>query len=247
MRTMKLKTLILGLMVIGLASCGSDSSEALTLNFKMVYDDEPLVMFSPYTYPDGREIEFSRVSFYLSDFQLTDEDGVASQISEVAYLDLSASHSDLAKAQTGLDYTIEFDESMNYESLSFNFGLTDAQNATTPEDYNSSSPLSLSGEYWSNWGSYVYVKVEGRIDLDGDGISDGFALHLGSETARRNLTLDNLGSAASINLEMDLYRLFDNDGEVYDIDANPRIHSLNQLDQTDLLMDNFMSSMSFDY
>mgnify|MGYP001555665587 CR=1 FL=1 len=239
---MKLKIIAILGMAFLISSCVSDDVEQLNINFKLNYDGEPLVFFEDVEYPDGRAFEFTRFSFYVSDLRLSDE-GEATQIRDVDYIDLTASHADLASAEQGYDYMLEFEDVSSFDELRMNFGLTDAQNATKPEDYPSSSALSLSGEYWSNWESYVYMKIEGRMDLDNDGVSDGIALHLGSEIARREFSFGNLNSDGEIEIIIDARKIFDNNGVIYDIDAAPRIHSLDQLDKTEILMNNFTSSV----
>jgi len=241
---MKIRILIIIATSLILGSCTSENVDEININFKLSYGDEPLVMFEEVEYPDGRNFEFTRFSFFISDVRLND--GTSSTlVKDVDYIDLTPSHATIADAEAGYDYVITLEDIESFDKLEMNFGLTDAQNATRPEDYTSSSALSLSGEYWANWESYVYVKIEGRMDLDNDGISDGIALHLGSEVARRAITVNDLDSASDITLSIDVRKIFDNNGVIYDIDSTPRIHSLDQLDQTQLLMDNFVNSLEF--
>lgn len=240
---MRLGIIALFASTIFLTSCGSDEEQQINLNFKLQYDNAPLVMFEEVEYPDGRNFEFTRFSFYISDVNLV-SGGEAEQILDVAYLDLTTSHSTAVDAEAGYDLTIDFEGNSNYDEIQMNFGLTDAQNDTKPEDYGSNSPLSLSGEYWSSWESYVYVKIEGRMDLDNDGVSDGVALHLGSDVIRRAISVDQLNSTENLTFTIDTKKIFERNGEIYDIDTTPRIHSLSQLDQATILMDNFVNSIS---
>jgi len=240
---MKFKFLSLFSLLILFGSCSNSETSEITLNFKLEYDGEPLVFFEPVLYPDGREFEFTRFSYYVSDISLINDDESLT-IQDVDYLDLTASHSSIEDAQNGLSYKIELDDPFSYDELNFNLGLTSDLNSTTPQDHNSSSALSLTGEYWSSWNSYVFVKIEGRLDLDGDGITDGIALHLGSDNALRNITIQNLDSRDEINVIIDAKQIFENMGNVFDIDTNPRIHSLTQMDQINMLMDNFVESIT---
>ncbi len=224
-------------------SCDNSDIDKLNINIKLEYDGAPLVFFEDVSYPDGRIFEFTRFSIYISEISLDNETN-STLIKDVDYLDLTASHSSLTSASEGFNYGLELSESMSFQKIRFNLGLTDEQNNSKPEDYNSSSPLALSGEYWSNWESYVFTKIEGRIDLDGDGISDGVALHLGSSEALRNLIFENLDSSGDIELTIDMKKVFERDGIIYDINATPRIHSLNQLMQTNILMDNLKAAIA---
>lgn len=223
-------------------SCGEDENRTVDLNFKLNYDGEPLVFFQEYSYPDGRIIEFTRFSFYISELAVAGE-GLSIPVKEAQYVDLTLAHSSAEKAVNGLDLSFDTQSTDDFDAVSFNIGLTAEQNATKPEDYPSSSDLSLSGEYWSNWESYVFVKIEARSDLDGDGISEGIALHLGSDNAMRPVQVNDVNSAKQINLSMDLYDLFVQNGEIYDLENNARIHSLNQIPLIDWLMDSLESSI----
>ncbi len=239
---MRIKIIGLLALMVAFSSCGDEESKEINLNFKLEYDGEPLVMFEEYEYPGGGAFEFSRFSFYVSEVSLV-SGSESTEISDVDYLNLTASHSTTESAQEGYDYTISYSDVSDFESLSMNFGLTDAQNASQPEDHRSDSDLSLTGEYWSGWESYVYVKIEGRMDLDNDGVTDGVALHLGSDAAKRAITIDGLDSNDEITFTIDAKKIFERDGNIYDIYANPRIHSLEQLDNALILMDNFMESI----
>ena len=222
--------------------CGDDNNEdQLFLNFKLEYQDQPLVLFEEVDYPDGKKIEFTRVSFYLSEIELT-VDGQSFNAGET-YVDLTASHSELNTAQEGLNVGLKDVTGNVIENIKFNVGLTPEQNSTVPQDYPSSSALSRSGEYWSNWNSYVFVKLEGRYDRDGDGIKEGFALHLGSDSAMRSVNFNDLNGNDIAEVKIDVEKIFNN-GTLYNISENPNLHSLSQMDQINQLMDNLASSIS---
>ena len=227
--------------ILLLVSCGSDNPDQLTINFKLKYDNAPMVMFQNYEYPDGRDFEITRFSFFVSDLLLLDASGT-STLREVDYLDLTVAHSDLNSAEQGFDWVIDDIEYENYNSITFRVGLSNEQNSTVPQDYPSSNVLSESGEYWSNWNSYVFVKIEGRIDLDGDGQSDSFALHLGGDDVSRVEVLGPLEGQEKVFVDINVEEIFKN-GPIYDIDSNPRIHTLEQMEQIIQLMDNLKKSM----
>jgi len=224
-----------------LISCGGNDDNAV-INFKLEYDGEPLVMFQEYDYPDGNIIEFSRVSFYLTNISLANE-GIAYTGGEV-YVDLTTAHADLESANKGLDLVLDNIEEKKIDVLSFDLGLSPTLNATVPSDYPSSNDLSRTGEYWSNWNSYVFAKIEGRMDRDGDGIKDGFTLHLGSDAAARSLNFDNAEGDNEMELTIDVEKVF-NTGSLYNLVETPNIHSLNQIDKINQLMDNLASSIEF--
>ncbi len=220
-------------------SCGDDS-DALALTFKMEYDEVPLVMFEEYTAPTGESIEFSRISFFISDLNFTLEDGTVFT-KEVDYIDLTESHANEELAKEGYLYELTESES-NASSVSFNIGLTPEQNATRPIDYPSSNALSDSGEYWSGWESYVMIKVEGLIDADGDGMRErGVSLHLGTDQVTRSFNYNV--NEKNVDFVLDIESLFDCQ-QSYNIVETPMIHSLGQSDQMMVLADNLSCALS---
>ncbi|MBT8229803.1 MAG: hypothetical protein KJO50_06040 [Bacteroidia bacterium] len=231
---------IIALSALFLSSCGDDPTD-LTMNFKLEYGGEPLVMFDEYSYPDGKTMNFTRFSFYISELAII-KDGNSTEIKDVDYIDLTMYNIDNEASETGYDYIIRDLEDVDFDAISFNIGLTPEMNSTVPADYNSSNPLSLSGEYWLNWESYIFAKIEGNIDLDGDGsLETGVALHLGSDPILRNIRFDNLDGDNEVDIVIDLKDVFD-DGSVYDIASTPRIHSLSQIEQATELIDNLVQS-----
>ena len=221
------------LVLVGLivTSCGTTDDEVV-LNFKMTYNDDPLVMFNDVEYGDGRMMQFSRVSFYISELELTNANNTLGNI-DVDFLKLSDAHLSLEDAQEGFPIVVNIDELGSLDKLNFNIGLTADLNATTPVDYRSSSPLSRTGEYWPGWESYIFVKFEGDIDLNGNGQYDAgetFSLHVGSNNAMRSYSFDLSDSQDSYDVTIDIAKVFNNNGTLYDIDGQPRMGSLT--DQT---------------
>ena len=227
-----------------LISCGDDEQQ-LNVNFQLEYNDEPLVMFQEYEYADagGFPIEFSRISFYISDVTMT-IDGEEQLFSEADYIDLTESHSTLDKATEGFTYNIGATEG-EASAISFNFGLTPEQNMTVPTDYPSTNALSRTAEYWTGWSSYVMYKIEGSMDLDGDGIKEmPIALHMGTDNVTRFTSGDY---DESLTISLDIQKMFNCNGEIYDIESTPMIHNLDQVDKAEQLADNLECALEYVY
>ncbi len=209
-----------------LASCGGDEINN-GLNFKLTYEGEPLVMFTDLTYPNGKTMQFQRISFYLSEINLA-KDGTTVLSKEAEYIDLSTSHSTLEKANEGFDFVFDAEESLDYNEISFNIGLTEEMNASVPEDFLSSNPLSLAQEYWRDWGTYISIKIEGNLDKNEDGeygAGESFALHLGTDIVTRKFSQTADGeSFVKIGIEVD--KIFNNAGQIYDLENFARLHTL---------------------
>ena len=110
--------------------------------------------------------------------------------------------------------------------------------------------MSLSGEYWAAWNSYVFTKIEGKGDNNGDGTFDDpqIALHLGSNEALRTPQFDknihvHEGMATELDVIIDVQKIFDNGTSIYDILDSPSLHSLDQMTQINELSDNFQATI----
>ncbi|NND04741.1 MAG: hypothetical protein HKN87_00050 [Saprospiraceae bacterium] len=222
-----------------------EDSKTITINFKLAYDDVPLVMFEDYTYPDGKKLQITRFSFYLSELSIKQGSEI-NLIKDVDFINLTKSHSSLEGARQGLRYMSEEIEG-GFDAISFNFGLTETQNASVPADYSSGHPMAKPGEYWVAWDSYIFVKVEGWIDLDNDNTPEtGVALHLGSNAVKRSMAKSISNPEEEIEIIIDVHALFENaeTGKIYDIAVNPQLHSLSQLPAAEELADNLAQSIS---
>ena len=223
----------------------SEDTNTIAINFKLTYDNVPLVMFEDYTYPDGKKLQITRFSFYLSELSINQGSEIK-LIKDVDFINLTKSHSSIEGARQGLNY-ISDEIDGGFETLSFNFGLTETQNASVPADYNSGHPMAKPGEYWVAWDSYIFIKAEGWVDLDDDDIPEtGIALHLGSNAVKRSISTPITNPEEEIEIIIDLHALFENTetGKIYDIAANPQLHSLSQLPAAQELVDNLVQSIS---
>ena len=237
----KLLPLLFFVSIFQIYSCSN--SDEIVMNFKLEYDGQPLVVFDDYAYPTGEAFNISRFSFYISDIDIV-EDNLVTKLKDVDYLDLTSSHIDLESSASGYDYIIEAEDLLDFTGIRFNTGLPSVLNNTVPADYPSSSALSLTSEYWESWNSYIFMKIEGNIDLDADGsLETGIALHLGSDDMLRTHQFDNLDGSKNVSFVIDLKDIFESNGNLYDIATTPRIHSLTQINEAAFLMNNFQSGL----
>lgn len=222
-------------------SCGDDRPDDTTqdndgsieMALKVTYDGAPLVMSENYIYPDGKAMYFSRFSFYMSDLALRTEEGTATS-EGTNYLFVGQAHSTEDAAAEGLKFNLNGVKPGNYVNLSFGIGVPVDENTMTPADFLSTNDLSLAGEYWPGWESYIFCKVEGAIDFDGDGVPESdFALHLGADEAFADIELDrdfvvNDNQTTELILPIELKNIFLDGSTIYDIESNPKIHNLSQ-------------------
>lgn len=218
-------------------------SGSIDLNIKLEYNGQPLVIFNDYNYPDGKKMDFTRVSFYTSEMKLDE-----TTINEVEFHNLTNTHSTVELANEGYSWKIENVQPGNYSELSFNIGVPPELNNMDPGSFPSGHPLAKPAENWFSWMSYIFLKIEGNIDFDDDEEAEfGIALHTGSNEALRRLSLDypveiKENEETKVNLIFDIYDLFDGPDGLFPIKEYPQIHSLTQLDGVIELSNNLNNS-----
>ncbi len=237
--------------VIGSFTINRQSGGTLDLRFDLKYGNEAFKLFEEYDYPSGEKITFGRLSFYTSDINLVASDGTMIQQLNVDYIDMSRHLENPNLQGTPFSYKIGGVDPGIFEALRFNIGLTSEQNATKPFQYSVTDPLGFSSEHWESWESYVFFKIEGKLDKDGDGFFESdVALHGGSDEALRVIEIQSSldiqdGVDTQINMTFDLKQVFEPEGgAIYDIQADPLIHDLDQLDQVISLADNIKNSIN---
>lgn len=233
--------------VLFFSSCKKDEKGDLVLRFNLKYGDKELKMFEDYNYPQSGEVlNFTKVAFYISDIKA--QKGTSAVIlKDIDYIDLTASHT--APTGTGsFEYRIKDVEAANYRALLFGIGVPAASNSKEPKDFPSSSALSNTSEYWTAWKSYIFMRNEGRIDLDNDGSMESpFALHLGGDQAyipvgiNRSFTI-TANQTTFFDLIIDMEKLF-NGTSLYNIHETRQIHSLSQMPAILQLIENIKTGI----
>lgn len=222
-----------------------DPKGDLNLTMNLLYNGDPLVMFQDYEYPDGRTINFSRFSMYISDFRLDE-----TVVYDVAFHNLTESHVDLQSAEDGYDWLIEDIPINDYSSISFGVGVNEIENAKDPGTFASGHPLAKPAEHWFSWNSFIFLKLEANMDTNGDGVKDlPISLHLGDDDAYRVLSFNNNITISEDNItaskiNVDIYKLLGGNDNTYDVDTNPQIHSLGQKEAVIELANNIPTSIS---
>lgn len=214
------------------------SGGVLSLNFKLEYQDTPLVMFEEKAYPGDYTINFTRFSFFISDVTLIGADGSETNVLDIDMLNLTEAHEQSATAENGFDYPIPGLATGDFTAIRFGIGVPPDQNSQRPNDFPTGHPLSvLSGggaEHWTGWNSYVFFKLEGNIDTTGHGDYAGIALHAGADDAFQEKMLEipfsiEKNETTTISMRIDLYDVLVQENEVYNLIEDGQIHALEQL------------------
>lgn len=222
----------------------------LALNFKLKYQDNPLVMFEHYDYtPDDVSLYFTRFSFFISKVILERADGTELLIKEVDFINLTNDHQSEEDALAGTTFAIPAVEEGDYTAIKFALGVPAELNAMKPANFSLSHPLGRSGEYWEAWDSFVFFKSEGFISTNNDGNFDlGMSLHTGSDEAYRETMFEvpitmTQSITTTLDFDIDLYNMLVQDGVAYELVNHPAIHDLSEIEFAKQLADNLIQSI----
>lgn len=226
--------------------CLEDSAPVndVTITFKALYDGQPLEKYKLYNY-DNYQVQFTRFNTYMANIALMNGN-TPLPLSEIGWVDFTPDSAPTDKAE---DVSVTFSgvPEGNYTGIRLGYGVPASLNAKQPKDFAPGHPLSRENEYWLGWGSYIFNKIEGQVDLNNNGVFDGGLIyHCGSDAVYREYLFDLpiavKAGAAEIVVEFDLKKLFVLNGAWLDLN-NPYNHiTSNDVDDVVIatkLMDNF--------
>lgn len=199
----------------------------LTVQFSARFGTEPFAAAKGYAYQGKQKVMFSKVEFYITDIQLVGTNRAASD--QAGLINLTGS-TEASKniSLTGL-------ASGHYTGIEFTLGVTPALNKKSPRDFPPSNPLSLSGGFWEDWGSYIFTQILGLVDPEGSGhFTNGFAIQTGTDecsvkvTIEKDITIKE-SKPASITLDVDVLQFFKQGSTYYDLIADPLSHNIGDL------------------
>lgn len=217
------------LTVLLVSSCEDDASTGtVNLNFKATYGGNPLVMYQPLAYPDDQNIRFQTFNFFISDITLVGEDGTSdAEFSDVEFLDFSNNTTE-AEAGTPQVFTKTNIPAGKYKGIRIFFGLQPSQNNADANQLSAGNPLKdhYSSHFWSDWGSFIFMKIEGIYDLNNDGTfnaSDrGFEHHPGTDEVLSSVVLNKAitveaGQPTDLHFLVDLLEVYKMGGSTLDL------------------------------
>ena len=122
-----------------------------------------MLVFNDYLTPDGDKLQFHVFNFFLSDIELIKDNDEVVRLKDVEYVDFNG-NTDLNKAAAGIKFDLSEVEIGNYKAIRFGIGVEPGKNAKEPGDFPTDPYLGDPGNYWSAWNSYIFSRLEGRID-----------------------------------------------------------------------------------
>ena len=172
-------------------------SVPLKINIQPVYQNAPFLINRQYSI-NGHATMFTRFSFFISSIRLT-TNTKDSLLKDIVLLDMT-NLQDSVSSSGGLSVAIGNAPVGAYTGISFGIGVDSILNAQTPDKFTSDQPLSDASYYWNDWTSYIFSKLEGKIDLDGSGqLRTGITLHTGGNSIYKIITIQHPFQISSSN------------------------------------------------
>lgn len=252
---------ILVLSVFLFTTCNNDnqkSAEALegdvTITFKADFKGHPLLMYDDtYEYEAGMSLRFQLFQFYISHLSLIKEmaDTVNGgeelvDIALISFKDVTSQQ----LAEEGIVVEIKDVPAGLYKGIKLGVGVSDDFNMTQPGDYAAGHPLS--DNYWTAATGYIFSKIEGNADLNGDGdYTEKLTFHTGaSQLFHEKVFIQDLevqqGAALKLEFNVDLYRvLAKNANEFLDFRQITQDHT-NDMNVAGFIANNLANALSLE-
>ena len=216
-----LSFILIVLLITIAASCDKEDpilSEvtSIELSFKANFDGQTFLTDQVYDY-NGYPLRISLFDFYVSDVNLVQNSGSSIQqteLVEVELIDLSFDSSTQTQAESGQTLKLNNIEVGDYDGLNIGLGVSADLNRTEYTDYPSTHPLNNSALYWSGWSSFIFARIEGRLDIDQDGVFEkGFVFHTGKDASFQSKDINSTITLAKDNIRnfsfnIDIKKLF---------------------------------------
>jgi hypothetical protein len=214
------------------------------ITFKSFFNNTPLIMNKVYDY-GGKSVRFTRLSFYTSEI-LMQPQNLENELQVIRILKPDFTNLDTElKAAEGVVFNLKFRQD-SYSNLVVNLGISSTENAKKPKDFETANPLSNTSDYWDSWNSYIFSKLEGLMDKDGDGkFETGITLHTGGNEVYQTLKFNKSFAiksteTATVNFDVDVNKLL----KGIDLANINSTHQTGDLPTMKLFMSNFKEALT---
>ncbi len=192
-------------------------------------------------------INYTRFNFYMTDINLIDKNGTKTRISDAVQLDFTKK-TDSLSANKSIPLVFDKIPVGSYEFIEFGLGVSPALNSKQPQDFNIDNPLHFVSEYWDAWVSFIFSKIEGRIDKDKNGTFEtSFTIHTGGDQVFRYKKIAkpiqiNANTATKMKLNIGFENLFKD----LDLFTNNNIHQVGDIKVAEIFLRNLNDAITLD-
>ncbi len=217
---------------------------AIEWNIKAKFNEQPFQLNKIYSY-NGKKVRFSRLSFYVSNIY-ADKGSFSGPYVDIpiAMIDFK-DIDDSLKAAKGLILNLNSIPSGDKKNFNLYIGVSSDLNSKKPKDYPTTNPLSESSNYWDAWNSYIFFKLEGSLDKDGDGqYETGITLHAGGNEVYQSMNFSKTftvkeNETTPLSMELDLNKLING----IDMETYNSTHQIGDLPTMKKMMGNFQTAL----
>ena len=260
MKLLKAASLLFFAIILATGCKDDDSGPSATvnLNFLATYDGNPLVFQQTYDYPDGHKLLIQKLDFYISNVAFIDANGNKTELVDVDFLDFTENTS-LAEAETPLTITATKIPAGSYTNLQIGIGVPANLNNEDANKLPVGNPLrdTYNAQFWSDWGSFIFLKSEGIYDNDNDGTIENngedhpFGHHCGTNESYVLLNFNKpievvANETLDLNFSVDWLQLYNHDSGMHDFSDPTKLytHNPNDLTLAKQIMANFVKALS---
>jgi len=200
--------------------CTTPTVGSLELNFTTQTQNGNMILFQDFDLNDGTQLNINKLQFYISDIRLlkgTEE----VNIGEVELVTFET-HSNPAVASLGESFNFYDIPIDTYTGVKFGIGVNPDLNANDPTYYDGLGTDHILGsgiDHWSGWNSYIFTKIEGFFDRNGNGTAGGgddeeeITYHTGIDELYREKTINETieitgGGSFILPLIVDIDKVF---------------------------------------
>ena len=229
-----------------LSSCKDDEPTLeegnLEIQFIATYDGEPLIMNNSYLYGFGQEIKINVAQFFISDLEIEGSEQI--RLEEIRDLNFTETNQTDDGANQGIRITYQGVPVGNYNSMEWGVGVRQDLNSMEPSDFEPGHPLRNESSYWTAWNSYIFSKLEGKVDTLSGAFDLIFIYHSGKDElyqeVEKSVSIEVKGGETTVLVfEIDHRDLLFRGNDALDIKAKPTAHSAGDLEYPRYLLENF--------
>ncbi len=243
-----------------------EPNTTVDLVFKANYGGETAVMQTEYLYPDGVDIKFVQMDFFVSNIALLEEISPNSSEIEMREIDfVNLSFTSAATAEAGHTISINKVPAGTYAGLKIGIGVPADLNRTTPSDYGSNDVLK--NHHWPDWSSYIFAQIGAGADFNNDdeiliggANSEGLSYHTGTDAVYQEVVIprdivltENVDF--TIDLNLDLKQVFQTNNDLHDTNNDGYLdieefrgtHSDGDISVSKKMMENLANSITLDF
>lgn len=247
------KFVFLLLTVLIFSQCGKDDEPTtgdVKLSFRATFENNPLVFNTIYQYLPERFIQFSKFDMFISNITLTGGPKGDTTLVDITHLDFDLVSKDANSAKAGLYLDLKKVPVGNYTGISMGIGVRPDINATKPTNYTSDNPLSNPELYWAGWNSYIFSRMEGKLDSVSTGLyATGMSYHTGLNDYYRVVNLSAPlkvagGNSNDINVNINIKEIFKSGDTYLDILKITEAHGPSDRKTIEKIVDNYSHAIT---